>query len=266
MQDRPSPVTFRQSLIAAGILLTSLGCFLAGSTQASFILTLLALVSMVALMGYVPWTCRGRASVSLRLTRFGLLPTVCGIVMALGLWFFAGELMELWLAWRGQASSFVDPARTQPLLYLVIGAPILEELFFRGYLLTGFRQGMGDRAAILATAILFAIFHLNAAGTPIYLATGLVTAWLTVRTGSIFPAMICHAFGNMSSMWHLPSPLSVIGSLPLSETWQMVLYCLGNGLFVLAGGYGIWWSTRQTPPPLLAIDRESIRSVPTSSE
>lgn len=88
------------------------------------------------------------------------------------------------------------------LALVVVGllAPVGEELFFRGYMLTRLRQAWSPGPAILVTAIAFGIIHgewvhgLLAAGIGVYL--GLVTE----RAGSVVPAMICHAVNNTASV------------------------------------------------------------------
>lgn len=88
------------------------------------------------------------------------------------------------------------------LAIVVVGllAPVGEELFFRGYMLTRLRQAWSPGPAILVTAIAFGIIHgewvhgLLAAGIGVYL--GLVTE----RSGSVVPAMICHAVNNTASV------------------------------------------------------------------
>jgi membrane protease YdiL (CAAX protease family) len=88
------------------------------------------------------------------------------------------------------------------LALVVVGllAPIGEELFFRGYMLTRLRQAWSPGPAILVSAIAFGIIHgewvhgLLAAGIGVYL--GLVTE----RSGSVVPAMICHAVNNTASV------------------------------------------------------------------
>ncbi|HTI54244.1 MAG TPA: CPBP family intramembrane glutamic endopeptidase [Verrucomicrobiae bacterium] len=88
------------------------------------------------------------------------------------------------------------------LAIVVVGvlAPIGEELFFRGYMLTRLRQAWSPGPAILVSAIAFGIIHgewvhgLLAAGIGVYL--GLVAE----RAGSVVPAMICHAVNNTASV------------------------------------------------------------------
>lgn len=88
------------------------------------------------------------------------------------------------------------------LAVVVVGllAPVGEELFFRGYMLTRLRAVWSPGPAILVSAIAFGIIHgewvhgLLAAGIGVYL--GLVSE----RTGSVVPAMICHAVNNTASV------------------------------------------------------------------
>jgi len=100
-----------------------------------------------------------------------------------------GPALE-WMA-RTMASA---PPLGLALAVVVVGlfAPVGEELFFRGYMLTRLRQVWSPGPAILVSAVAFGIIHgewvhgLLAAGIGVYL--GLVTE----RSGSVVPAMICH--------------------------------------------------------------------------
>jgi uncharacterized protein len=88
------------------------------------------------------------------------------------------------------------------LAILVIGglAPVGEELFFRGFMLTRLRQVWRAGPAIVVTALAFGLIHgewvhgLLATGIGLYL--GLVTA----RSGSVIPAVICHVANNTASV------------------------------------------------------------------
>ncbi len=88
------------------------------------------------------------------------------------------------------------------LAVIVIGglAPVGEELFFRGFMLTRLRRVWSAGPAILLTAIAFGVIHgewvhgVLATGIGIYL--GLVTE----RSGSVVPAVICHVANNTASV------------------------------------------------------------------
>lgn len=78
----------------------------------------------------------------------------------------------------------------------VVVAPVVEEIFFRGFLFAGLRQRYGwPRAAVLSGA-LFAVVHLQlTAIAPIFL-LGLIFAFLYERSGSIWPAVLMHVSSN----------------------------------------------------------------------
>ena len=73
--------------------------------------------------------------------------------------------------------------------------PILEELLFRGFILSMLLKCYDNKVAIVFSAIIFAVVH-----EPIAIAMafgiGLIYGWLRVRTGSIIPSMILHAIWN----------------------------------------------------------------------
>lgn len=85
------------------------------------------------------------------------------------------------------------------LLYVIILAPIVEEVGFRGILL-GFLRGRGvpGIAAVLITAVGFAALHtqytLPAIGAVFIL--GLVLGWLRLASGSLGPPIIAHIAVN----------------------------------------------------------------------
>jgi len=92
-------------------------------------------------------------------------------------------------------------AASNPLLGalpIVIVAPFAEELFFRGYLLKGYRR-FGTGVAIWVTAILFAVVHLNPWQGLLAVIVGVVNAVIVLRTGSLWPAILVHVVVNGSS-------------------------------------------------------------------
>lgn len=80
-------------------------------------------------------------------------------------------------------------------LYVSVGAPIAEELLFRGVLLRPLEK-MGKRFAVVVTAILFGLFHGNIVQAPFATIVGLVLGYVAVEY-SIGWAMVLHMFNNM---------------------------------------------------------------------
>jgi membrane protease YdiL (CAAX protease family) len=80
-------------------------------------------------------------------------------------------------------------------LYASILAPVVEELFFRGWILRSLRP-YGKRFAILGSAVLFGLFHGNLLQTPYAFFVGLILGYVTVEY-SILWAMGIHLFNNL---------------------------------------------------------------------
>ena len=57
--------------------------------------------------------------------------------------------------------SLVNASRWGMIIAVVVVAPVIEELLFRGLILRGFLSHYSTRKAILASAIIFGLFHLN---------------------------------------------------------------------------------------------------------
>ncbi|MDE2886854.1 MAG: CPBP family intramembrane metalloprotease [Gemmatimonadota bacterium] len=83
---------------------------------------------------------------------------------------------------------------------LVIQAPLTEEVLCRGVILGGL-LGHGSRwRAIVWSAVLFGVLHMNPWQFPGALILGLVLAWWVVQTGSLLPALFGHALTNFLSL------------------------------------------------------------------
>lgn len=79
----------------------------------------------------------------------------------------------------------------------VVVGPVTEELLFRGLILHGFLQNYGRRKALLVSALLFALFHLNPWQFLGALAMGLVLGWWLIESGSLLPCLLGHALFNL---------------------------------------------------------------------
>ena len=84
------------------------------------------------------------------------------------------------------------------ILVLVIAflPALAEELFFRGGLLSGL-EGWGQTSAILISALCFAMIHGTTANFLGPLTAGLLFGYMTVITGSVWPAVFGHCFNNV---------------------------------------------------------------------
>lgn len=77
---------------------------------------------------------------------------------------------------------------------------LVEEMFFRGYIQTRLVARWGAKWGIFWTALMFGISHMDLMQGAFAVIVGCLLGFITVRTGSIIPAMICHAGNNTLSM------------------------------------------------------------------
>jgi membrane protease YdiL (CAAX protease family) len=74
-----------------------------------------------------------------------------------------------------------------------------EELLFRGLILDGLIKNYSKRKAIIISALLFGIIHLNPWQFLTGLIFGLVFAWICIKTNSILLCIYIHSFNNLLS-------------------------------------------------------------------
>jgi hypothetical protein len=85
------------------------------------------------------------------------------------------------------------------MLLAVVGAPVVEELFFRGLLQGAFTRRVGAVPAIFITALIFSFAHIFNEGplAPIILfPAALLLGYLRYRTGRLAAGMVAHATFN----------------------------------------------------------------------
>ena len=77
--------------------------------------------------------------------------------------------------------------------------PVVEELMYRGAGLT-LLERFGAPAAVLVTGLAFGLAHGLFLALPALVLFGLVTAWLRLRTDSVYPSMLVHVAFNATSL------------------------------------------------------------------
>lgn len=121
-----------------------------------------------------------------------------------------GGALTTWLAQGHEVSQDIKQlgahtslALRLPLALLVISVgPLVEELLFRGVLLSAIARYTGNGMAIGLSALLFACVHLPDLSflwyaLPNLALLGLILGWLRVQSGSIWPAVVAHGMNNM---------------------------------------------------------------------
>ena len=228
-----------------------------------------------------------RSLLTSNLSQLGVLAW-CAIA-ALGVLAPSLFLQELFTpVWPEWVQQIVDEANQQLALimntrggYFVIAllAPITEEVVFRGAVLgrllgvrpTSTPQLLNSSTpqlpnsptpqllnsstpsqkllAIVVSALLFALAHLNPAQMPHAFLIGLLLGWLFMRTGSILPGIIFHRANNTAAyfMYHLyPDPDATLSDIFGGSTTHVLLAVLFSLCIFLPALYQLHLRTKSS--------------------
>lgn len=86
-------------------------------------------------------------------------------------------------------------------LIVGLGAPVVEELFYRGLFMKALeKRGVPPWAVVLVSSVAFAAIHFQVLQFPGLLLFGLVAGVLTVRSGRLGPALWAHVGFNLATV------------------------------------------------------------------
>ena len=88
-------------------------------------------------------------------------------------------------------------------LSVVVMAPLAEEWFYRGMLLSSLVRRIGPVGGAVASSAVFALIHLEPILFPGLFVFALFLAWLTVRTGRVGVAVVAHLAFNATTVVQL---------------------------------------------------------------
>ena len=96
------------------------------------------------------------------------------------------------------------------ILSVAVGAPIVEELFFRGLLLRSLQRRVPDWAAVVVSAVAFGIAHGSALPVDAVVLVmisltvfGAILAVMAIRTGRLGASIVTHAVFNLFTLLYL---------------------------------------------------------------
>lgn len=87
------------------------------------------------------------------------------------------------------------------ILAIAIIGPILEEMLFRGAITSVLLKTYTPKKAIIYSALIFGIFHINPAQILTAFLLGLLLAWLFYKTHSLIPGILIHILNNSLSVY-----------------------------------------------------------------
>ena len=128
---------------------------------------------------------------------------------------------------------------TTSLIRIVAIAAVVEELTLRGYVMGNLRK-YGDKFAILASAVVFALMHGNMVQAPFALIAGFALGYLSVKTGTIWTGIAIHAANNFIST------LVSYAMDYLPEETVNILYTFTLYGFIIIGLIAMYFFKRET--------------------
>lgn len=145
-------------------------------------------------------------------------------------------------SWLRAFSSILgdDSSPWKGILAVVVAAPIVEEIIFRGMILRGFLKHYSVRKSILLSAVLFGIVHMNPWQFVTAFAAGIILGWWYVKTESIITTILGHALNNGMSFIIGAIGLSIPGyNAPYDTAMHQPVWFDLLGIILLASGI-VW--------------------------
>lgn len=164
---------------------------------------------MVALAALLLWVSGRGQRVAFALRRPGPIALAAGLLLGGTAGLFAGWVGEIIPRHLPALDSDVFDVLARavgegPLLprlaliaAIVLAAPLLEELVFRGFLWDSLERSMGRRGAWIATSLLFAAYHVVPLHVLSVFGTGLLIGALRLASRSIWPCVVAHFVNNL---------------------------------------------------------------------
>jgi len=127
---------------------------------------------------------------------------------------------------------------------------LAEEFMFRGFVLSGLRSRMGAARAVVASALLFGLFHLNIYQLVFATLAGLVLGALALRTRSLLPPVLFHLTTNVLGVFFMKVEAwpAWLRSAVTTETHQHYAAWTvpAAGLVAVGSAWLLWRVTRRT--------------------
>ena len=185
-----------------------------------------------------------------------------GLVFSMGSWYLSASALSHLapglLDWLIESLAAAEiPPGASPLhqtlwhIEIVLLAPVVEELLFRGVLVNRWGAKWGVRTGVLASSAIFACLHANPVGV---FALGLVAALLYLRTGTLLVPIALHVGNNL-----VATVMSEFGELEGTLEVEQLGGSVPEGLLLasVAAPALIWyvrrsWPRRDAPIPYMA--------------
>lgn len=159
----------------------------------------------VVLLGVPAWMQHPWTSDRLTKQKSALPGFVAGLVMALLLRAAMSPVDAAWQQWLNLAPDALPVPESIPvamlyILALTVVPAVMEEVFFRGALLTGLLDGSRRVTAFLLTSVTFALMHGSLANLPSLLLLSGGMTLLMLWSGNIAAPIVTHLVYNLTAL------------------------------------------------------------------
>lgn len=168
------------------------------------IVTVLTFLIPIAVYGMTAWRKTERADAEeMRFNKFSGKLTGFIVLMAVSGQFVMALLNLPLASFGGTSSGSMVPVTAGEVIVALIMTAVLpgvfEEFWMRGIVLSVYER-RSTFVAIFFTTIMFALLHGNVSKLPGVLLLGFVAAVITIRTNSVYAAMLYHILSNATSV------------------------------------------------------------------
>lgn len=144
----------------------------------------------------------------------------CGLLVASYVVILAHNAVLMLLGVETQGDQILElfAALDSPVWFILVGvvfAPVVEELFFRGFLFQGFRQKYGWVKGGLLSSVIFGMAHLDPAAFLPTAILGFLLAYMYHRSNSVWPPIILHVLVNALGMCAAYAATQLPGLIPV---------------------------------------------------
>ncbi len=219
-------------------------------------LTWMQFGAMFLIVALLTWVSKTPWRTSFALNNPGTMPIAAAVIGGLTVWMFPSKLAE-WIAanFPGISLGALDQigialssgTALERIFFcsaVVLGAPLFEELLFRGFLFHQLQRTLPAWVVWLLTSFFFAAFHLDPAHALPVLFTGLFLGALRWASGSIYPSILAHFLNN-----GLAAVMVYWGGSDTTENTPLPLGAAAIGIFMTLGAAFIAAAGRLPPVP-----------------
>lgn len=140
---------------------------------------------------------------------FGMVPVIAAFMSLITPHFSYSSYLQV----NATTGSYVGSM----IVVYAVATPIIEEIVYRGIMMTYLRR-FGDRFALIAQAVIFSLSHRNPVQSISTFFFALVLGYIALTTGNIWAGILVHFFNNLFALYGsvpIPWAVALVGMLGL---------------------------------------------------